>query len=89
MVSTFVPAEGLDRWLAFSPELICWGTGDKAKIDQCFARLGFDGFDRIEACIGKGLIPGEGELILLDADDNVLETLSIEEERKKYPPARS
>ena len=37
-VSAFLPADGLDRWLAFSPELICWGTGSRANIEQCFQR---------------------------------------------------
>ena len=83
-VCSFLPAEGLDRWLAFSPELICWGTGRRAKIEQCFERLGTEDFERLDACVAKGLIPkDDDELILLDEVDNKLATLSIEEEKKR------
>jgi hypothetical protein len=85
VVSAFQPAEGLDRWLAFSPDLICWGTGRRANIEQCFERLGTEDFDRLDACVAKGLIPkDDDELILLDAADNKLASLSIKEEKKKY-----
>jgi hypothetical protein len=90
VVSAFIPAEGLDRWLAFSPELICWGTGRRANIEQCFQRLGTEDFDRLDACVARGLIPkDEDELILLDGADNKLESLSIKEEKKKYEPSAS
>jgi Protein of unknown function (DUF3239) len=85
VVSSFESAEGLDRWLAFSPELICWGTGRRANIDQCFERLGAEAFERLDACVASGLIPkDDDELILLDEVDNKLATLSITEEQKKY-----
>jgi hypothetical protein len=85
VVSAFLPAESLDRWLAFSPELICWGTGRRANIDQCFERLGTEDFERLDACVAKGLIPkDDDELILLDDVDNKLATLSIKAEKKKY-----
>jgi len=88
VVSAFVPAKGLDRWLAFSPELICWGTGSHARIEQCFHRLGTEDFERLEACVARGLIPSDDdELILLDENDNKLESLSIREEKKKYKRA--
>ena len=85
LVSCFQPAEGLDRWLSFVPEPISWGTGRKANIDQCFARLGTEDFERLEACIRKGLVPeNDDELILLDENDNKLQSFSIKEEKKKY-----
>jgi hypothetical protein len=89
-VSSFVPAEGLDRWLAFSPELICWGTGSRAKIEQCFERLGTEGFERLDACVARGFIPkDDDELILLDEHYNKLTSYSIKEEKKKYEPQPS
>ncbi len=84
-VSAFQPAEGLDRWLSFSPEPICWGTGRRDLIDRCFQRLGTADFDRLDACVAKGLVPrDDDELILLDEHDNKLDTFSIREEKKKY-----
>jgi hypothetical protein len=84
-VSAFNPAEGLDRWLSFIPEPICWGTGRRELIDRCFERLGTGDFERLDACIARGLIPASAdELILLDEDDNLLERLSIPEEEKKF-----
>jgi hypothetical protein len=84
-VSAFQPAEGLDRWLAFNPEPICWGTGRRHLIDRCFKRLGTEDFDRLDACVAKGLIPrDDDELILLDEHDQKLNTFSIREEKKKY-----
>jgi hypothetical protein len=85
IVSAFVPAEGLDRWLAFSPVPVCWGTGRRDRMDECFRRLGTEDFDRLDACIARGLISkDEDELILLDAHDNKLESFSIKAEREKY-----
>ncbi len=85
VVSAFLPAEGLDRWLAFSPELVSWGTGRRANIEQCFLRLGTHDFERLDACVAKGLIPkDDDELILLDGADNKLASLSIKEEKQKY-----
>jgi hypothetical protein len=90
VVSAFLPAEGLDRWLAFSPELVCWGTGSRAKMQECFLRLSTQDFERLDACVAKGLIPkDDDELILLDASDNKLASVSIKEEKKKYQPAGS
>ena len=88
VVCSFYPAEGLDRWLHFTIELICWGTGDRRKIEQCFERLGAEGFERLEACLAKGYVPkDEDELILLDEDDNKLESLSIKEGKEKFGQA--
>jgi len=90
VVSAFLPADGLDRWLAFSPELVCWGTGRRANIDHCFLRLGTEDFERLDACVANGLIPkDDDELILLDGADNKLASLSIKEEKKKYQTQRS
>jgi hypothetical protein len=87
VVSAFQPAEGLDRWLAFNPEPICWGTGRKDLIGRCFERLGTEDFDRLDACVARGLIPrDDDELILLDEHDRRLNSFSIREEQKKYAP---
>jgi hypothetical protein len=86
-VSAFHPADGLDRWLCFSPEPICWGTGRRELIDRCFQRLGTADFDRLEDCIARGLVPRDNdELILLDEHDQKLGTFSIREEKEKYEP---
>ena len=86
-VSAFTSAEGLDRWLAFDAEPICWGTGRRDLIDRCLERLGTGDFDRLDACVAKGLIPRDNdELILLDEQDNKLDAFSIREEKKKYGP---
>jgi Protein of unknown function (DUF3239) len=85
VVAAFEPAEDLDRWLSFSPELICWGTGRRANIDQCFERLGTEDFDRLDACVANGLIPkDDDELILLDDADQKLASLSIKEQKEKH-----
>ncbi|SIN78347.1 Protein of unknown function [Singulisphaera sp. GP187] len=86
-VSAFHRGEGLDRWLAFSPEPICWGTGRRELIDRCFQRLGTEDFDRLDNCIANGLVPrDDDELILLDEHDRKLATFSIREEKEKYAP---
>jgi|GEM_PF-4785796 len=85
-VSAFVPGIGLDRWVCYQPEPIVWGTGNRAKIDQCFDRLGTEDFDRLDACVSKGLLPrDDDELILLDGLDRQLASLSIREQKEKYP----
>ncbi len=87
-VSAYYPGVDLDRWVAFNPEPISWGTYKRANIEQCFHRLGTEDFDRLDACIARGLIPkDEDELILLDGNDNKLESLSLKAEKKKHEAA--
>jgi hypothetical protein len=89
-VSAFHPAEGLDRWLTFEPEPICWGTGRRELINRCFERLGTEDFDRLDALVARGLVPAsEDELILLDEHDRELERFSIREQKQKYAPKTS
>lgn len=86
LVSSFYPAEGLDRWLLFHPQPISWGTGRRDLINRCFDRMGTEDFDRLEALVARGLVPSnDDELILLDGNGQKLETFSVREQKEKHP----
>ncbi len=93
VVSTFQRGRGLDRWVAFWPKPIAWGTGRDSDIEDCLDRLKREptrDFERLEALVAKGLVPeDEDEMILLDRKAGRIERVSIREETKRYPPERA
>ena len=74
--TTFLEGDHDGRWGDFNPEPICFGTGDRRRIDECLSRIDNDEFEALETCVRSGWVPeSEDEIVLLDENLQMLETV--------------